>query len=57
MNSVESTDRSSSDYFLFGLGFVAFLFAVAGMEVNSVWIAVAGAVVLLLTIVSFSAED
>jgi hypothetical protein len=58
MNWVESTDRSSSDYLRFGLGFLAFLIGAAGMETNCVWVAAVGAAVFLFTIVSYlGAED
>ncbi len=46
----ESTDRNSVDYFLFGLGFVAFLLGVGGVIVSSVAAAVAGGALLLLVI-------
>ena len=57
MNWVDSTDRCSSDYVRFGVGFLAFLVGVSGMVANSLWAAILGAVVFLGVIVSYLGED
>jgi hypothetical protein len=47
MQWTESTDRTATDYVLFGLGFIGFVMAVAGVVLALVSLAVLGLIVLL----------
>jgi hypothetical protein len=49
----DSTDRPPLDYVMFGLAFVAFMVGVSAVVVAARDIAIVGAVVLVLTILSF----
>ena len=46
----ESSDRRTVDYVLFGLAFLAFMIAAAGVVMNSLWAAVMG---VFLSLFSF----
>ncbi len=52
----ESTDRTVVDYFLFALGFIAFLLGLTGVIIESVGVAFAGGLILVLVIAAFSAR-
>ncbi len=51
--SFDSTDRGPGDFVLFGLGFLGFVVGVAGVAVASPGSAVAGLVLLLVSVTSF----
>lgn len=48
-----STDRKSSDYIIFALGFLGFIVAGAGVVASSALVAGTGATVLLLSVLRF----
>ena len=47
MQRTESTDRNATDYVLFGLGFIGFVMAAAGVVLALAGFAVLGLLVLL----------
>ncbi len=49
----DSTDRPTLDYVMFALAFVAFMTALCATVVEARGFAIAGAVVLILTLLSF----
>ncbi len=52
-NSCESTDRTATDFFLFGTGFVGFLIGATGVVVGSVGTSLAGGLILLIAVSCF----
>lgn len=50
MNYYDSTDRNSTDYTLFGLGFIAVLIGATGIVINSPALATLGLLLLLAVI-------
>ncbi len=53
MNAVDSTDRNSVDFFLFGLGFLGFLLLDAGIIIGAPFVAIVGGVIKLFSILTF----
>jgi hypothetical protein len=49
---VESNDRNGTDYLMFGLAFVTFMIAAAGVEVNAPVLAIFGGLVLVFAVYS-----
>ncbi len=49
----DSTDRPALDYIMFAVAFVAFMTAICAVVVEARGFAIAGAVVLISTILSF----
>ncbi|PWU09335.1 MAG: hypothetical protein C5B50_27565 [Verrucomicrobia bacterium] len=49
---VESTDRNGADYLKFGLGFLGTLLGVGGVILASVFLALGGAIIVLLSILA-----
>jgi hypothetical protein len=49
----DSTDRSLADYFLFALAFLAFMLFVWGILLSSPAATLAGALILLVSVLSF----
>lgn len=52
-NAFDSTDRTATDFFLFGTGFVGFLIGTTGVVVASVGTAVAGGLILVVAVSCF----
>ena len=48
------SDRSAGDLTLFGIGFFAYIFAVAGVVLSSVALAVVGGLIFLVTVCAFA---
>jgi len=48
--NVESTDRSSTEYFLFGLGFLGLLVGYWGILLFSPFLGISGAVITLVAV-------
>ncbi len=52
----ESTDRKATDYIVFALAFIGFVIAAGGIILSSSFLASAGAVLLLLALLSFGRQ-
>lgn len=50
-------ERGPGDLTLFGIGFFAYIFAVAGVIISSVALAVLGGLIFLLTVCVFALRD
>lgn len=56
-DSVESSDRQSTDFVLFALSFFGYLTGIAGVVLTCVPIALAGGLVTLLTLLALAARE
>jgi hypothetical protein len=53
MAFADSTDRCGTDYLKFGIGFVGFMFAAAGIAFGALWSVILGAIVFFAVLFNF----